>query len=152
MSSILKYICIEYNCNKCKYHNQFIDRISEPGLRPERCSDFEIKFIKNIDDYKVEYTISFKCKKCKKFGTISFDFNTKSDFNNDNEKDKTIFKTYKCCVAEVLINGILLCDKEEENIDKKNYENKKSKAKNENNQKLNDNKKANNNIRNNINF
>ena len=120
-------------------------------MRPNRCNDFDIKFMENVDNDKAGYIVSFKCKKCKKFGTISFDFDKKSGFNNDNEKGKTIVKTYKCCEAEVLINGILLYDDEEEKyIDENNHENNKSKAQNKNNQKLNDNKKADNNLRNNI--
>ena len=140
MSSIFESICIEYSCNKCKSYNQFIDKLSHCGMRPNRCNDFDIKFIENIDNDKIDYIVSFKCKKCKKFGTISFDFDKRSGFNNDNEKEKTIVKTYKCCEAEVLINGILLYDDEEEKyIDENNHENNKSKTQNKNNQKLNDN-------------
>ena len=103
-----KSINIEFSCNNCKCHNNFIDGLNNCSMRPDRCSDFEFKFIKGVDNNKVEYNVSFKCKKCKKFGTVSFDFDKKIISN----KYKPIKNTYKCCEAEVLINAILLYDEE----------------------------------------
>ena len=123
-----KSLTIEFSCNKCKCHNDFIDGLNNCGMRPERCNDFELKFIKNIDNNNVEYTVSFKCKKCKKFGTVSFNI----DKNKISNKDIPIKKSYKCCEAEILINAILLYDDEEENNDEKKDKIKKAKEKNKN--------------------
>ena len=111
-------IIIEFNCQKCNGHFEFEDKLENSGIRPERCNNFDLKFIKGIEENEVAYTISFKCKKCKKEDMIA------SNFEKDKKHDDPITKKYNCCGAQVIINIYLLFESNEEN-DREKEKNKK---------------------------
>ena len=121
--SIFKSINIEYNCEKCHFHKEFDDDLKISGIRQEKCENFDIKFIKSVDDdnnKKVEYNCSFKCKKCKQIGNILFDLHK---FKKDSYDP--INKIYQCCGAKLIINGLLLYDDTDDNHEDNNLMNEK---------------------------
>ena len=78
--SNINFITVEINCKKCNYRNEFTDELKNCGMRPDKCQDFEMKFIKNTDNDYYEYYVTFNCKNCKNSGSVNFNY---SKINNN---------------------------------------------------------------------
>ena len=113
------YITTSLDCQKCKAHNEFKDDLKKNGMRPNKCNDYKIIYIRNVEDDEIHYNVTFKCLKCKKFGKLEFIFT--SSQNNNTEK-----KTYKSdcqCGADVQIELVLLPGEKDENKNEQNINN-----------------------------
>jgi hypothetical protein len=110
-------VLVEYNCHECNKYDDFTDGLNMNGMRSHKCKDFELKFIKNIEDREIKYNINCRCNKCKREGKLLFIFQK----SNINDLDVNNNKTYTCqCGAKVTVGTLLLIDKKDGQLNKDN--------------------------------
>ena len=148
--SVFNKIKIIIKCNHCNVIKEIEDELKISGMRQEKCNDYDIKIIKNIEDNnEVIYSFSFNGG-CKKHEMIQFKFR-----KDDNNQDSGKYLTFDCkkCKKQVSLQLILLKDETEEK-EKEKEMNKKDQNKNifVNNVNPNNFNNNNNNILNNNNF
>ena len=108
--SIYNRLSVDFKCNTCNIVSDFEEELDISGMRQEKCKDFDIKFIKNIENYEVEYSFSINCNKCKTNEIIL------NEFRKDDSSQENIYKNYQChkCKKEISIQIILMSDDNED--------------------------------------
>ena len=115
---IYNKLLVAFKCNNCNIRSDFEEELDICGIRQENCKDFDIKFIKNIKNNEIEYSLLLKCKNCKKFKNIQLT-SIKNDSNQGN-----IDQEHQCdkCKKKISIQAKLISNNknEEEKFNRSN--------------------------------